>query len=127
MKILIRRLLLPVVIASMIFSVMLLNFTKSALAEKWILFYNSQDEEKYYFDKEGIEKPDKKIVRVWQKKVMVVKDKEEEVERVNIEINCEKRTYKILKNDEKKLENVKVTPIRSVLFDALFENVCYMK
>ncbi|HPP06879.1 MAG TPA: hypothetical protein PLW88_05880, partial [Syntrophorhabdaceae bacterium] len=85
------------------------------------------DEEKYYFDKEGIEKPDKKIVRVWQKKVMVVKDKEEEVERVNIEINCEKRTYKILKNDEKKLENVKVTPIRSVLFDALFENVCYMK
>ncbi|HOP86064.1 MAG TPA: hypothetical protein PLM71_02765 [Syntrophorhabdaceae bacterium] len=127
MKALIKIYLLSTAFISIIVCLILFNFPKSSLAEKWILFYNSQDEEKYYFDQESIEKPDKNIVRVWQRKVMVVNDKEEEVEKTRVEIDCKKNTYKMLKEDSKESKAKPAERIRSTKMQALFENVCYKK
>jgi len=127
MKVLIKLYLISAVFISIIAVLILFNFSENSFAEKWILFYNSQDEEKYYFDQESIEKPDKNTVRVWHKKVMVVKDKEEDVEKVHVEIDCKKNTYKILRDDSKELKPVPAAIIRSAKLQALFDNVCYKK
>lgn len=109
-------------------SIILMYCPENSKAENWSLFYNSQDEEKYYLDKESIEKLDKKIIRVWQKKVKVEDDKEIEMEREKIEIDCNKRTYKKLTEETKDPKAISYKPIiGGSRMDALFDNVCYIK
>lgn len=126
--------LLPVLFFSLF---LLIHLSGMAYGENWVLFYNSQDEEKYYFDKESIEKPQKNIVRVWQKRVKIVEESEEDIEKVHLELDCKKRQYSILSivdANSKTQESVKEggTPSRArtglstliSIMGSLFENVC---
>lgn len=111
-----------------VFVFILLNLPAHSFAEKWILFYNSQDEEKYYFDRESVERPDKKIIRVWQKKTNVVKGQEEEMEKIQVEIDCNKKTYKIIKDETKDFKDIPSEKIKpSSRMEVLLDNVCYIK
>jgi hypothetical protein len=107
---------------------------------EWKLFYKAESGEEYLFDKESIERPEKNIVRVWQKTVEKIRDGEEqERSKLQFEINCSSRKYTItiLSNTEdstkkdapKRPEDIKDNPPASyipsgVMIGALRDNVC---
>ncbi|GEM_PF-526725 len=129
------RCILLIIFGAMFFIVWNPTISKS---ENWILFYNAQDEIKYYFDKDNLQKPTKNIVQVWQKKVKIEDDTEEEIERLHLEMDCKKRTYRILSivdADSKsqgattqETEKINTTKDTSLTFNSiigsLYENIC---
>ncbi|MBP8625247.1 MAG: hypothetical protein KBI10_00935 [Syntrophorhabdales bacterium] len=123
------------IVSGMLF--LLLCNCGNVYGESWTLFYNSQDVEKYYFDKDSIQKSGKNIVKVWYKKVKIVDETEEEIERLHLEMDCKKRVYRILsteapnlKNQDKIKEDANKRNIQEgtttliSIIGSLYENVC---
>ncbi len=130
----INRYILPVLFFSLF---LLIHVSNKAYGENWVLFYNSQDEEKYYFDKDSIQKPQKDIIQVWQKRAKVEDEVEQDIEKIHLELDCKKRQYRILsvidansKTQEPAREDEITSGVRTRLsslisiLGALFENVC---
>lgn len=111
-------------------------YTPTAHAENWMLFYGSQTGEKYYFDKDSLERPQKKIVRVWQKKTRVEDENEQELQKLHLELDCAKKTYRIIsivdldskKNGAITEDLAKSAPVGMITFisiiGSLYENIC---
>jgi len=108
--------------------------------EEWKLFYKTGIGEEYFFDKEGITRPEKNVVRVWQK-TMQRMSKEDSVEksRLYIEIYCLSRPLKfsVLAVGQGSIENKKEpdstesdtslqmnSMLPRKIVDALKENIC---
>ncbi len=102
-------------------------------SENWTLFYNSQDEIKYYFDKDNIQKPAKNIIQVWQKKVKIEDEQEEEIERLHLEMDCKKRSLVDANSKSQgattqetdKTNTTKGTSLTFIsIIGSLYENIC---
>jgi hypothetical protein len=70
----------------------------AATAEDWKFFYE-REEQKFYFDKAGLVRPDKTLVRVKEKATKKGGEEgaaEAEQARREYEINCKDRSFKVL-------------------------------
>jgi hypothetical protein len=82
-------------------AILLVLGVSAANAQEWKFFYE-REEQKYYFDKAGLVRPDKNFVRVTEKvtkKGEIGEDEkpiETDIARSEYEINCKNRSFKVL-------------------------------
>jgi hypothetical protein len=124
-------------------AILLVLGASAAVAQEWTFFYE-REEQKYYFDKAGLVRPDKNFVRVTEKvtkKGEIGEDEkpiETDIARSEYEINCRNRSFKALSYTQLDTESGKEIPAEQsappsgralgvFTYDrlgALYENIC---
>jgi len=64
----------------------------------WQMYYADESSgNKYYFDKAGIESPQKGVYKVWQKITETIRaGEEQDTFKMQIQMNCRAKTYEVL-------------------------------